>query len=78
MAVSVRSLVSKGSLGSSAFYITAPDGKRKLKVQTIRTMEAGVTGEGGENRERKGRHLVPFPRMSSSHPETLVKLPPQQ
>jgi hypothetical protein len=35
MAVSVRALVPKVSPGSSASYITAPDGKRKLKVQTF-------------------------------------------
>jgi hypothetical protein len=34
-----RSLVPKASLGSSAFYITAPDGKRKLKVQTFDSLK---------------------------------------
>ena len=39
MAVSVRSVVPKVSLGELRFYITAPDGKRKLKVQTFDSLK---------------------------------------
>ena len=59
MAVSLSSLVPKVALGRFRFYITAPDGKRKLKIQTLDSLkyptELEMSGHRGGYEEGSAR-----------------------